>query len=92
MNDLYALSSYALADIAQIWNFMRQHNLDAASRVEMELLETCELLASNPGLGHRRVDYTKADVLFLPVYSYLIDIDQGQLHCRFSRLCTAVVM
>jgi len=25
-----------------------------------------------PGQGHRRPDYTQADVLFFPIYSYLI--------------------
>lgn len=30
-----------------------------------------------PGQGHRRPDYTKANVLFFPIYSYLIAYRPG---------------
>ena len=45
--------------------------------VEAELLDKCESLARMPGQGHRRTDYTKANVLFFPVYSYLIAYRPG---------------
>lgn len=71
MKDLYALSSYALRDLVEIWNFIRRDDLDAADRVEAEL-DKCESLARMPGQGHPRTDYTKAAILFFPVYSCLI--------------------
>ncbi len=77
MKELYALSSYALSDLFEIWDHIRQDNPDAADRVEAELLAKCESLARMPGQGHRRTDYTKGPVLFFPVYSYLIAYRPG---------------
>ncbi|MBZ5622417.1 MAG: type II toxin-antitoxin system RelE/ParE family toxin [Acidobacteriia bacterium] len=77
MKELYALSSYALSDLVEIWDYIRQDDPDAADRVEAELLEKCESLARMPGQGHRRSDYTKANVLFVPAYSYLIAYRPG---------------
>jgi plasmid stabilization system protein ParE len=77
MKELYALSSYALKDLFEIWNYIRVNNPGAADRVEAELLEKCESLARMPGQGHRRPDYTIAPVLFFPVYSYLIAYRPG---------------
>jgi plasmid stabilization system protein ParE len=56
VKELYALSSYALSDLFEIWDHIRQNNPDAADRVETELLTKCESLARMPGQGHRRTD------------------------------------
>lgn len=77
MKELYALSSFALHDLFEIWDYIRQDNPTAADRVEAELLEQCESLARMAGQGHRRPDYTKAPILFFPVYSYLIAYRPG---------------
>jgi plasmid stabilization system protein ParE len=77
MKELYALSSYALNDLVEIWDYIRVDNPEAADRVQAELLEKCESLARTPGQGHRRPDYTQAPVLFFPVYSYLIAYRPG---------------
>ena len=77
MKELYALSSYALNDLVDIWDHIRQDNPDAADRVETELLDTCESLARMPGQGHRRTDYASSPILFFPVYSYLIAYRPG---------------
>ena len=77
MKELYALSSFALRDLFEIWDYIRRDDPDAADRVEAELLEKCESLARMPGQGHRRPDYTSAPVLFFPVYSYLIAYRPG---------------
>ena len=42
MRELYALSSYALADLVEIWFHIRSDNPDAADPVEVELLDKCE--------------------------------------------------
>ena len=77
MKELYALSSYALHDLFEIWNHIRQDNPDAADRVEAELPDKCESLARMPGQGHRRTDYTKSPILFFLIYSYLIAYRPG---------------
>ena len=77
MKEWYALSSYALRDLVEIWHYIRRDDPDAADRVEAELLDKCESLARMPGQGHRRTDYTKAAILFFPVYSYLIAYRPG---------------
>lgn len=77
MRELYALSSYALKDLFEIWLYIQADNPEAADRVESELLGKCESLARMPGQGHRRPDYTTAAVLFFPVYSYLIAYRPG---------------
>jgi plasmid stabilization system protein ParE len=60
------------SDLFEIWDYICRDSREAADRVESELLEKCASLARMPGQGHRRQDYTSADVLFFPVYSYLI--------------------
>ena len=77
MKEWYALFSYALGDLVEIWQYIRRDDPDAADRVEAELLDKCESLARMPGQGHRRTDYTKAAILFFPVYSYLIAYRPG---------------
>ncbi len=77
MKERYALSSDALRDLIEIWSFIRRDDPEAADRVESELLEMCESLARMPGQGHRRTDYTQSNILFFPVYSYLIAYQPG---------------
>ena len=45
MKELYALSSYALRDLVEIWNYIRRDDPGAADRVESELQDKCESLA-----------------------------------------------
>jgi len=64
MKELCALSSDALRDLFEIWDYICSDSREAADRVEAELLDKCASLAQMPGQGHRRPDYTKANVLF----------------------------
>ena len=73
-----SLSSYALGDLVKIWQYIQRDDPEAADRVETELLDKCESPARMPGQGHRRTGYTKAAILFFPVYSYLI-----AFHCAW---------
>ena len=54
MKEWYALSSYALRDLVEIWPYIRRDDPGAADRVEAGLLDKCESLARMPGQGHRR--------------------------------------
>lgn len=62
----------AVFDVLRIWFFIADDDEEAATRVQTEIYEKFESLARQPGQGHRRADLTKADVLFFPIYSYLI--------------------
>jgi plasmid stabilization system protein ParE len=39
MKELYALSSFALRDLFEIWDYIRRDGPEAADRVEAELLK-----------------------------------------------------
>ena len=66
------LSPEAARDIREIWAFIAQDSIKAARRVRLQILDACQKLAENPGIGHSREDLTDKSVLFWPVGSYLI--------------------
>jgi plasmid stabilization system protein ParE len=68
----YVVSAEAKTDLAEIWEYIAQDNLDAADRLIARLREACEMLARAPRIGHKREDLTAAPVLFLPVGAYLV--------------------
>jgi plasmid stabilization system protein ParE len=68
----YVVTPEASRDLFQIWLYIAEHSEDNADRVEREFYELFASLSEQPGQGHVRPDYTKADVLFFPMYSYLI--------------------
>lgn len=69
----FSLAPEARSDIQEIWTYIADDNLEAAGRVRRAFLEACRLLAIHPRVGHKRADLTtRGDVLFWPVYSYLI--------------------
>lgn len=63
----YEFSVEARDDLLEIWAYIAADNTAAADRVEKELYEACEMLAKNPGAGHKRADLTAEPVLFWPV-------------------------
>lgn len=68
----YIVTPEAAADLLQIWLYIAQDSEEIADRVQTEFYEMFDSLSRMPGQGHRRPDYTKAAVLFFPIYSYLI--------------------
>jgi plasmid stabilization system protein ParE len=69
----FRLAPDARTDIQEIWSYIADASLDAAGRVRRALLNSCRQLAKHPLIGHRRADLTtRGDVLFWPVYSYMI--------------------
>jgi plasmid stabilization system protein ParE len=68
----YVLTREADKDLADIWEYIAQDNLDAADRWDTRLRDACASLARNPGIGHKRPDLTDLPVLFWPVGAYLI--------------------
>jgi len=72
----YRLTPKAEDDIFSIWTFIAPDNLDAADRLEAELMSACQRLADKPDLGHFRRDLTDKPVRFFPVRgTYLIVYD-----------------
>ena len=69
----FRLAPEAQRDIAQILAYIGSDNMEAAARVREEFRAACRRLAQHSRLGHSRSDLTtRKDVLFWPVYSYLI--------------------
>lgn len=69
----FRLSPEARQDIRDIWSYIARDSLEMAYRVRRTLQESCGMLARNPYIGHQRDDLTsRQDILFWPVYSYLI--------------------
>ena len=44
----------ARADLNDIWDYIAEHNLDAAERLRERIEEVCQLLAERPQLGRGR--------------------------------------
>ena len=59
-------------DLDEIWEFIREDNLDAADRVIAEILAAIDAVVPFPGRGHRRPDLTSRPLRFILVREYLI--------------------
>ena len=69
----FRLSPLARQDIREIWAYIANDSIEAATKVRQRIRDDCLQLAQHPFLGHRREDLTtRDDVLFWPVYSYLV--------------------
>ena len=69
----YIVAPEAEDDLKQIWRYLLGGaGLAVANRIQGELVDAFESLADVPGLGHKRSDLTKLDVLFFSVYQYMI--------------------
>jgi plasmid stabilization system protein ParE len=73
----YSFSPEARVDLLAIWDYIANDNIDAADRVEKDIIEAITILASNPELGHFRRDLTSRRVRFWRIHSYLIIYDPG---------------
>jgi plasmid stabilization system protein ParE len=51
MKELYALSSYALNDLLEIWDYIRVDNPEAADRVEADCSRNVNRLLERQGKG-----------------------------------------
>jgi len=68
----FRLSPEAAQDIREIWVYIAADSIKAARRVRLQILDACQTIARNPGIGHRREDLTDKPVLFWSTGSYLI--------------------
>ena len=69
----YIISPLAERDITGIWDYIAADNEHAARRLTAEFYAAFVHLAEMPGLGHKRADLTKRDLLFWTVQrKYLV--------------------
>ena len=61
----YAFHPDAFADLAEIWEYIAEDNIDAADRVLADIHTVLRTLASSPHIGHRRSDLTARPLRFL---------------------------
>ena len=63
----------ARADVLGIWDFVAEQSGEAqADRLVAEIYDDCLMLASMPGLGHKRSDLTRRNSLFWTVADYYL--------------------
>ena len=69
----FRLSPDGRGDIESLWLYIARDNPKAATRVTTVIRDACRHLAEFPNAGHKREDLTtRTDVLFWPIYSFLI--------------------
>ena len=68
----YAFHPEAFTDLDDIWEFIAEHNIDAADKVIDEIYDAVRKLVEFPHQGHRRPELTSRPLRFLQVRDYLI--------------------
>ncbi len=72
----FTFSHEAESDLRGIWDYISARDEDAALRLKVAILDACDMLAENPGLGHFRRDLTSLAIRFYAVKkTYLIVYD-----------------
>ncbi len=73
----FQLTEDARNDLDEIWLYIAKDNIDAADKLEEEIIKSFYLLSEQPNIGHKREDLTSHEVRFWRIYSYLIVYDAG---------------
>jgi plasmid stabilization system protein ParE len=68
----YAFHPQVRSDLDEIWECIRADSLEAANRVNSEILSAIGALVPFPHQGHRRTDLTSRPLRFIRVQDYLI--------------------
>jgi plasmid stabilization system protein ParE len=68
----YAFHPEAFTDLDQLWEYIAEHNVDAADRVVADMFSALRTLVASPHIGHRRPDLTARPLRFHRVRDYLI--------------------
>ncbi len=73
MKGEYRLAPLAQQDVEELVDHIAADDFEVALRIEQELYDTFDLLASRPSIGHSRTDLgIPARLRVWPFYSYLI--------------------
>jgi antitoxin ParD1/3/4 len=68
----FVLTRIAQHDLEEIWEYVANNSVKAATRVLNDLEASIRTLARNPGIGHVREDLADRRHRFFPAGSYLI--------------------
>ncbi|MBW4512748.1 MAG: type II toxin-antitoxin system RelE/ParE family toxin [Scytonematopsis contorta HA4267-MV1] len=85
----YILSPRVEDDLAKIYAYISQDNLDAAERMLDKLLAACDLLTDNPKIGQVRADLTPLSVRFWLVHPRYFLIYRGENPVEIVRVLAA---
>jgi plasmid stabilization system protein ParE len=66
----YSLHPEAFVDLQDMWEYVAQHNLDAADRVIADTFDAIRNLVLSPHAGHRRPDLTSRPLRFWRVRNH----------------------
>ena len=66
----FQLTSRALNDLSEIWDYIAEDSIGAANRVESAILAACYSLARHPLIGSKRIEITSLPVRFWAVTRY----------------------
>ncbi len=80
----YDFHPEARLDLDEIWEFIRNDNLEAANRVIAEVFEAVRALVRFPHQGHRRPDLTSRPLRFTVVREYLMAYAPDEKPCGLS--------
>jgi plasmid stabilization system protein ParE len=96
----YAFHPEAFADLDEIWEYIAEHNIDAADRLLADIHSTLHTLAESPDIGDRRLDLTRRPLRFHPVRDeyliayapeerplWVVAVIHGRRNPRASRQC-----
>jgi len=68
----YVLTEEAERDLNDIWDYIAEQSIEQADAVAVEIREALDLLASAPGIGHRRADVRDARFRFWRANRFII--------------------
>jgi plasmid stabilization system protein ParE len=68
----YILTEQAEQDLNEIWTYIAEQSIDSADAVAAEIRAALELIASAPGIGHRRKDVRDARYRFWRANRFII--------------------
>jgi toxin ParE1/3/4 len=68
----FVLTPLAQRDLDELWEYVANDNIEAATRVLDGLETSIRRLARNPGIGHVREDLADRRHRFFPVGNYLV--------------------
>jgi plasmid stabilization system protein ParE len=69
-NSSFQLTPQATEDLDGVWWAIADENRDAAERVEVEIVATCNRLAKHPRMGIKRQDITTLPVRFWTITKF----------------------
>ncbi len=79
------ISELAEADLADIWFYIAQDNIEAADRFVSLILKKCKTLVSSPGMGIERPELAPS-IRSFPVGNYIIFYRQDKHGIEIARV------